>query len=177
MIVQFVNRQSKHPTAEWRSLLGQVLPAALTATAFGQRLAGKGTAAAVTVTFAGPRQMRKINRETRQVDSLTDVLSYPLLNLAAGRLVQPLGVEDYDRDSLGRPVIPIGDIILSLDKAFAQAQDYGHSSEREVAFLAVLGLLHLLGYDHLTSGDEKRMLKKQKEILDQLGLGRGNVHD
>ena len=91
MIVQFVNRQSKHPTAEWRSLLGQVLPAALTATAFGQRLAGKGTAAAVTVTFAGPRQMRKINRETRQVDSLTDVLSYPLLNLAAGRLVQPLG--------------------------------------------------------------------------------------
>ena len=118
--------------------------------------------------------MRRINAETRQVDSLTDVLSFPLLEAVDGQLTQPLQIQDFDPDQSDEPTILLGDIVISLDRAFGQAKEYNHSNQREVAFLAVHGLLHLIGYDHLNETQEKIMLKKQKQILDQIGLGRGD---
>lgn len=174
MIVQFVNQQSKYPVAEWRALLAKVLPAALAATLIGRQFKRQQIAAEVTVTFAGPRVMRRINAETRQVDCLTDVLSFPLLEAVDGQLLQPPQIQDFDPEQSEQPAILLGDIVISLDRAFSQAAEYNHSSQREVAFLAIHGLLHLVGYDHQDEIQEKNMLKKQKQILDQIGLGRGD---
>lgn len=177
MIVQFVNQQSKYNLSEWRDLLGRVLPAALDATAAGRQLARQGMEAAVTVTFAGPRIMKKINAETRGIDSLTDVLSFPSLTAEEGRLTVTPGVEDCDPEYPEQLTVLLGDIIISLDRAYSQAVEYGHSDAREVAFLAVHGLLHLVGYDHLEPDQERRMNTKQKNILGRLGLERGNKND
>ncbi len=173
MIVQYVNQQSKYPVAEWRQLISRALPAALNATLIGRQFKRLDIDTSVTVTFAGPRIMRRINRETRQVDSLTDVLSFPMLDAAEGQLIKVPGVEDFDPDHPEQPTVLLGDIVVSLDRVFSQAEAYGHSPAREIAFLMVHGLLHLVGYDHIDENEEKAMLRKQKAILDQLGLGRG----
>lgn len=173
MIVRFVNQQSKHAVTPWRSLLQQVLSAAIAATPSGMQFQQSTLETTVTVLFAGPRVMRRINRQSRQVDALTDVLSFPLLDAVDGHLTSLLGAQDYDPDVYGQKAVMLGDIVISLDKAFEQAADYGHSPEREVAFLAVHGLLHLIGYDHDETAREQLMLKKQQEILGHLGLVRG----
>lgn len=174
MIVQFVNQQSKYSIVAWRELLSGVLPAVLDSTPAGKAFRRNRLETVVTVTFAGPRTMRRINRETRQVDRLTDVLSFPSLECHEGRLMQVPGLADCDPEYPDEPAVILGDIVISLDRAFSQATDYGHSQAREVAFLAVHGLLHILGYDHLEPDQEKIMLRKQKNILSKLGLERGN---
>ena len=109
--------------------------------------------------------IRKINDEFRKIDKPTDVLSFPLLEAVDGEL-------DYtqlDRD-METGGIMLGDIIISTERIKAQAAEYGHSVEREAAFLACHGMLHLMGYDHDESDREKLMIGKQKEILDNLGF-------
>ncbi len=172
MNVSYVNQQTKYQIQAWRELLDQALPAALESTVWGGQLRRKKWNASLTVIFAGPRIMKKINLETRDVDSLTDVLSFPILNMIEGRLQQQLAIQDFDPEQTGSPTVMLGDIIISLDKACQQAADYGHSVEREVAFLAIHGLLHLLGYDHLTLQQEQKMLRKQRQILNKLKLSR-----
>ena len=106
-----------------------------------------------------------MNLEHRGIDKATDVLSFPLIEYVNGEPeIQP---GDIDPDS-GR--IFLGDIIISVEKAFEQAQNYGHSMERELSFLAVHGILHLLGYDHETETDEKIMFSLQEDILNETGL-------
>jgi probable rRNA maturation factor len=177
MIVRFVNQQSKFPVAAWRDLIGRVLPAALAATLIGRQFRRLAIDTVVSVTFAGSRVMRRINAATRQVDSLTDVLSFPLLDAIDGHLLQPPGIQDFDPEFADQPTVVLGDIVICLDRAFSQAADYGHSREREVAFLAIHGLLHLTGFDHQDEKSEKAMLRKQKQILDQAGLGRGVIYE
>ena len=96
------------------------------------------------------KQMDKINKEYRNIDKTTDVISFAL--------------EDEKRENFTK-IRLLGDIYISIDKAKEQAISYEHSLERELSFLAVHGLLHLLGYDHMTKEDEKIMFTKQKEIL------------
>jgi probable rRNA maturation factor len=116
----------------------------------------------VSVTFVTNERIKEINREYRDKDSVTDVISFALEELGKGE-VEPVG--------LGIPRI-LGDIIISLAKAKEQADEYGHSFMREFGFLAVHGFLHLLGYDHMTEDDEREMFTLQKEILDDYGLKR-----
>jgi probable rRNA maturation factor len=113
----------------------------------------------VSVTFTDNEKIHVLNREYRDVDRPTDVLSFPL----------------YEGEELGQAFGPVvlGDIVLSLEKAKAQAEEYGHSFEREVAFLTVHSTLHLLGYDHETSEeDETDMFRRQNAIMDLMGLSR-----
>jgi len=113
----------------------------------------------VSVTFTDNDKIHALNREYRNVDRPTDVLSFPL----------------YEGNDLGQAFGPValGDIVLSLEKAKSQAEEYGHSFEREVAFLTVHSTLHLLGYDHETSEeDEKDMFARQNAIMDAMGLSR-----
>ena len=113
----------------------------------------------VSVTFTDNEKIHALNREYRDVDRPTDVLSFPL----------------YEGDGLGQAFGPIslGDIVLSLEKAKSQAEEYGHSFEREVAFLTVHSTLHLLGYDHETSEEEEKdMFARQNAIMDMMGLTR-----
>lgn len=106
-------------------------------------------------------EIRTLNRRYRQVDAPTDVLSFPLLELEPG---DPIPVDEIP------PVL--GDVVLSLTHIYQQAETYGHSPEREAAFLAVHGLLHLMGHDHVTPEGEARMLALQEEILERAGLPR-----
>ena len=120
----------------------------------------------VSVTFVTNEAIHEINREYRDKDQPTDVISFALEEMGEGE-VQIIGE--------GIPRI-LGDIIISTDRTREQAAEYGHSFERELGFLAVHGFLHLLGYDHMTEQDEKEMFGKQDEILSSFGLSRDNGH-
>ncbi len=116
----------------------------------------------VSVTFTDNRGIQEINKEYRGIDKETDVLSFPATD--AG--------ESFTR-SRETGCFILGDIVLSLEKAVAQAQEYGHSFEREAAFLTVHSMLHLLGYDHVNSEEEEReMFGKQEIILEAMGISR-----
>ena len=117
--------------------------------------------AEVTVTFVDDERIHELNREYRQVDEATDVLSFPL---------GENGVYDTNPETGARM---LGDVIISLEHAVAQAKLYEHSLQREVAFLTVHSMLHLLGYDHVNGGLERvRMREKEEEALTKLGLHR-----
>lgn len=116
--------------------------------------------AEVSVTLVDNARIRKLNAEFRAIDRETDVLSFPLGD-ENGFEVDP------DTDA-----ILLGDIVISLEKAQSQAEEYGHSFKREVAFLITHSLFHLLGYDHMTEDEEKEMFAKQEKVLQQLGITR-----
>lgn len=116
----------------------------------------------LSITFVNNERIREINKEYRNKDKATDVISFAMEDLGEGEIV-PVGVD--------MPRV-LGDIIISVDKAKEQSEDYGHSYLREVVFLAVHGFLHLLGYDHETEEEEKEMFSLQREILDEFGLQR-----
>lgn len=121
----------------------------------------------LSVLLVDDEQIREINREHRHIDKSTDVLSFPMLDIKDGKLISLTGDFDIDRDCL-----MLGDIVISLDTAKRQAEDYGHSFERELAFLVTHGMYHLLGYDHEEPDQEKVMLKKQEDVLEQMRLKR-----
>jgi probable rRNA maturation factor len=121
-----------------------------------------GNPCEVSVSFTDNAGIHALNKKFRGIDRPTDVLSFPLF--------------DYTGESEEPPVDELmgmlGDIVISLEQAALQAEEYGHSFEREVAFLTVHSMLHLLGYDHETSEeDEADMRHRQSEIMEQMGLG------
>lgn len=108
--------------------------------------------------------IREKNLIYRRVDSATDVLSFPLLDSKNGKLKYT----EVDRD-MEKDCVMLGDLVISMDRVKSQAEDYGHSEERELAFLVCHGMLHLIGYDHMKAADEKRMMELQEDILVSLG--------
>lgn len=111
--------------------------------------------------------IHEINRELRQVDRPTDVLSFPEFELTPGQLPGP---EDADP---GTGLIPLGDMALSMERVAAQAREYGHSKRRELSYLVTHSVLHLLGYDHLDEGPMKAQMRAREEaIMALLGLER-----
>ncbi|WP_210609571.1 rRNA maturation RNase YbeY [Priestia flexa] len=116
----------------------------------------------VSITFVNNERIQEINREYRDKDKPTDVISFALEEMGEGE-IEILGEE--------MPRV-LGDIIISVPRTIEQAEEYGHSFMRELGFLTVHGFLHLLGYDHETAEDEKRMFTRQKDILDEYGLTR-----
>ena len=109
----------------------------------------------ISVSFIDNEEIHRINRDYRKIDRPTDVISFAFLDN-----------EDRAKEyASGMPVI-LGDIYISLDKASEQAKEYGHSMKRELCFLFVHGLLHLLGYDHMTKEDEEIMFPLQDKILE-----------
>ncbi|MBT2690461.1 rRNA maturation RNase YbeY [Bacillus sp. ISL-47] len=116
----------------------------------------------VSITFVTNDRIQEINREYRDKDRPTDVISFAMEELGEGE-VELVGAD--------MPRV-LGDIIISVAKAKEQAEEYGHSFMRELGFLAVHGFLHLLGYDHENHEDEEKMFSRQKDILDEFGLSR-----
>lgn len=124
----------------------------------------KGTCE-ISVTFVDGPQIQVLNREYRQKDVATDVLSFPL---------GENGVYDINHET---GAAMLGDIVISMEKAFEQAELYGHSLRREVAFLTVHSMLHLLGYDHEAGGLEAvKMREKEEYVLNELGLSKDASH-
>ena len=105
--------------------------------------------------------IRIINRESRNLDKATDVLSFPMFQLEAG--APPADWADYQDPDTG--LVPLGDMCISLERAVAQAQEFGHSTRREVGYLTIHSMLHLLGYDHLDEGPQKAQMRGREEAI------------
>ena len=121
----------------------------------------------IDVLLTGDEGIHQINLDMRNVDRPTDVLSFPALELAEGELPAE---EDAD---VATGFVPLGDMAISLERVKAQAKEYGHSNRRELAYLAVHSVLHLLGYDHMDEGPQKaRMRAREEAVMAVLGLER-----
>ncbi len=114
----------------------------------------------VSVSIVDNRYIHKINKKYRHIDRPTDVISFAFLD----------SENNYDKVLFSPGPVVLGDIYISLEKAKEQAEEYGHSLHRELSFLFVHGLLHLLGYDHMNEEDEKEMFQLQEEILSDKGV-------
>lgn len=112
----------------------------------------------ISLSIVDNKEIQELNKTYRQIDKATDVLSFPLLDCFDN-------VDDKN-------IVALGDIIISIEKAKEQALEYGHSLERELCFLTVHSMLHLLGYDHMQEDEEKIMFSKQDNILDSLNITR-----
>ena len=105
--------------------------------------------------------IRVINRESRKLDKATDVLSFPMFQLEAGN--PPRDWSEYTDPESG--LVPLGDMCISLERAEAQAKEFGHSSKREVGYLTIHSMLHLLGYDHLDEAEQKKQMRGREEAI------------
>jgi probable rRNA maturation factor len=123
---------------------------------------GFGKDAEVSVSFVSNNEIKNLNKVYRNKDSVTDVLSFPLTSED--------GTEEINPET---GAVQLGDVVISLETAVKQAQNYGHSLEREIGFLTVHSMLHLLGYDHETSQlDQRIMREKEESVLEKLGISR-----
>ena len=126
-------------------------------------LAAEGVAVPceINVLVTNDRGIHDINLATRNIDAPTDVLSYPMFQLEAG--CPPEDWEEYLDFETG--LCPLGDMCLSLERANAQAAEFGHSAKREVGYLTIHSMLHLLGYDHLDEGPQKKQMRDREEKI------------
>ena len=133
------------------------------------RFQGVDVPCEINVLVTDNEGIRAINQASRQIDSATDVLSFPMFDMTPGKLPEDWTAY-YDPDT-GR--VPLGDMCISLERAMEQAQEFGHGLKREIGYLTVHSVLHLLGYDHLDEGPMKRQMRRQEEtIMAQLLLTR-----
>ena len=140
------NYTNQSLTDEYKKIISDVIKYALT-------LENINSKPEISVCFVDNDKIKNLNKKFRSIDKETDVLSFPMIEF-----------NNQPKDVLIKKNILLGDIIISLPKAFEQAKEYGHTIEREIA--------HLLGYDHINSEDEKIMFEKQKFILKKIGLER-----
>lgn len=154
VMIYFMNESGEDVTYKQKMLLREAVKSTL-------QYEGFGNDVQVSVTFVDDEGIRAINKSYRSIDKATDVLSFPLTDFEGG--------EEPPTDE---PEVALGDIVISLERARAQAAEFGHSFDREIAFLTVHSMLHLLGYDHVDSEeDDKEMRARQSAILEKIGLG------
>lgn len=115
----------------------------------------------INVLVTNDAGIRVINQTSRNIDKATDVLSFPMFELEAGN--PPADWEDYQDPETGR--VPLGDMCISLERAQQQADEFGHSLRREVGYLTIHSILHLLGYDHLDEGVQKKQMREREEAI------------
>jgi len=115
----------------------------------------------INVLVTNDAGIQTINQASRNIDKPTDVLSFPMFNLTAGAPPQDWGA--YIDPGTG--LCPLGDMCISLERATAQAKEFGHSTKREIGYLTIHSILHLLGYDHLDEGEQKRQMRTREEAI------------
>ena len=121
----------------------------------------------INIMLTDDEGIREVNRTMREIDRATDVLSFPMFDLTPGEHPDEA---DADPDT---GLVPLGDMCISVERAKAQAAEYGHSFRREICYLCVHSVLHLLGYDHLDEGEMKRQMRqREEEIMQILNLQR-----
>ena len=126
----------------------------------------------ICLNIVTPEEIQELNAEQREIDSVTDVLSFPMLFFDKPMDETAFSQADVSAFNPETGNIFLGDIILCFDRAKEQAAEYGHSLEREVAFLIVHSLLHLLGYDHMTAEEEAEMFGRQEALLKEMNINR-----
>ena len=123
----------------------------------------------ITITLTTPEKIRQINNEYRQIDKATDVLSFPMFEKE--ELENKINSQDFEYEDV------LGDIIISIDRVKEQAEEYGHSFEREFAYMIVHGFYHLMGYDHIKEEDKAIMRPKEEKVLNKLGITREDMNE
>ncbi len=118
----------------------------------------------ITITFTTPQNIKEINKKYRNIDKATDVLSFPMFE--KDELETKIKNKDYVCEDV------LGDIIISIEKVQEQAEEYGHSFERELSYMIVHGFYHLMGYDHIKEEDKKVMRPKEEKVLNDLKIKR-----
>ncbi len=122
----------------------------------------------IELSFVSSEEIKEINAETREVDAVTDVLSFPNLDGIFGKKIRLIDFPfDIDPDS---GMLNLGCIVVCMDKIFEQAKEYGTGEKREFSYLLTHGILHVLGYDHMTDEDKKVMRAKEEEILEKANV-------
>ncbi|MCR1897860.1 rRNA maturation RNase YbeY [Irregularibacter muris] len=155
MSVFFDNRQQeKDIDSHFEKQLERVINIAL-------ELEGVIVPVEVSISFVSNEEIQELNREYRNKNTPTDVLSFPLVER-----------EDLDNMVQAQEEILLGDIIISISKALEQAEEYGHSFSRELSYLTVHGIYHLLGYDHMTQEEKKAMREKEEAVMEALQINR-----
>ena len=124
---------------------------------------------ALEIIFADKQEIKRLNNEFRKIDRETDVLSFPTLDNICGKALK---AADFPYDIDGDGKLFLGSIVICTKVAKAQAEEYGHSYERELFYLAAHGVCHLLGYDHMTEDDKQEMRAKEERVLKKLNLTR-----
>ena len=120
----------------------------------------------ISLSFVSLDEIHELNRDYRGVDRPTDVLSFPMFE-SIGELEDACGELEEEGQT-----VPLGDVVICMDKIIEQAEEFGHTRERETVYLFTHSVLHLLGYDHETEDDRKQMRAREEEIMDAIGLGR-----
>lgn len=127
----------------------------------------------ISLLFVDNEEIREINLETRNIDRATDVLSFPMLDYEEGKVYKDIYINfEFDETFKDGEELVLGDMVLSLERALEQSKEYGHSYEREVSYLVVHSILHLLGYDHMEEEEKNIMRKREEEILNKLNITR-----
>ncbi len=161
MTTEILNEQDKLTvTDEIPAVIKRAVRAAAKVGEFGENIE-------VSVMLTDNENIRALNRDHRGIDRATDVLSFPLIEFDADRRAN---VDTVDESENGE--VMLGDIVISLERAAAQAEEYGHSLLREVGFLTVHSMLHLYGYDHMEEDEEREMFSLQEKILEEMELKR-----
>lgn len=122
----------------------------------------------IAITLTTPEEIRKINKQFRKIDKETDVLSFPIFEKKDIEMLRK-NSEPVDKDM---PQDVLGDIIISIKRVEEQAKEYGHSVERELAYMVVHGFYHLMGYDHMNNEEKKAMREKEEKVLESLDIVR-----
>lgn len=161
MKISYLNQQDKFKVnLGLKNLIKKCAMAAL-------KYMGFRTDVEISLVLTDNEGIRALNKLHRDIDRATDVLSFPMFEYDEDGDI----VEEYAEFNKKGEIL-LGDIVISLERAEEQAKEYGHSFQREVGFLTVHSMLHLLGYDHMTEDDEKEMFGYQDEILNEIGLER-----
>ncbi|MDO5038773.1 rRNA maturation RNase YbeY [Clostridium sp.] len=127
----------------------------------------------ISMLFVDNNEIKEINNDTRGIDRATDVLSFPMLDYEDKKVFKEIYLnKEFDETFLDGEELVLGDIVLSLERALEQSEEYNHSFEREACYLVVHSVLHLLGYDHMEEDEKKIMRKREEEILGKLNISR-----
>lgn len=126
----------------------------------------------ISLVLTGPEEIRQINREFRNIDRETDVLSFPGLDYDVPSDFQVVAGHEADYTDPENGYLTFGDIVINVDRVKQQAKAYGHSERREFAFLVAHSMFHLCGYDHMTPEEAQVMEQKQRHVLEELGITR-----
>ena len=127
----------------------------------------------VSLSFVDNKEIHELNKEYRGIDRATDVLSFPMLDYPNKKFFKDFYIDyNFDETFLDGDELVLGDIVLSLERALEQSEEYNHSYKREVSYLVVHSILHLLGYDHMEEDDKAIMRKREEELLGELKISR-----